>query len=178
MDRTGHATSAIPNRYRRAPRSASELGLSCPLHREPQIAALTKDGGPRWPTKGNSGRRRRTVKELNRTQSRSGGMADATDSKSVIRKGVRVQVPPSALDLKRSLRPRARGHLHKDRDPEEYGSRDERLENWPAWCARTSENNREAEPAPATCRGVSSECALRNRRSACRAPSCRRRRAT
>jgi hypothetical protein len=36
-------------------------------------------------------------------------MADATDSKSVIRKGVRVQVPPSALDLKRSL-----GHAHED----------------------------------------------------------------
>ena len=29
--------------------------------------------------------------------SRSGGMVDAADSKSVARKGVRVQVPPSAL---------------------------------------------------------------------------------
>lgn len=31
-------------------------------------------------------------------KSRSGGMADAADSKSVAPKGVRVQVPPSALD--------------------------------------------------------------------------------
>ena len=32
--------------------------------------------------------------------SRSGGMADAADSKSVALKSVRVQVPPSALALK------------------------------------------------------------------------------
>jgi glutathione-specific gamma-glutamylcyclotransferase len=28
----------------------------------------------------------------------------------------------------------------------EYGTRDERVENWPAWCPRTSQKNRETEP--------------------------------
>ena len=59
------------NRYRRVDRSATDV--------RQKVA-------PR-PT---------SLRRKNRS-SRSGGMADATDSKSVIRKGVRVQVPPSAL---------------------------------------------------------------------------------
>ncbi len=70
--------------------------------------------------------------------SRSGGMADAADSKSAVRKGVRVRVPPSVLSLTRvtarvpSWVSRARAdsakrqgdhddHRHDDRDGEDDG---------------------------------------------------------
>ncbi|HKQ71865.1 MAG TPA: tyrosine-type recombinase/integrase [Polyangiaceae bacterium] len=49
MDRTGHTTSAMLQRYRRAARSASELALG-PLHpltfAIPEIRALLRGGGP------------------------------------------------------------------------------------------------------------------------------------
>lgn len=50
MDRTGHTTSAMLNRYRRASRSATELGLGplAPLSDAlPEIAAFLRKGGPK-----------------------------------------------------------------------------------------------------------------------------------
>ena len=102
MDRTGHTTSATLNRYRRAAPSASELGLGTllsPSQAIPAIAALREQGGKRVGQRNRRQRNRSSVESGTTDQSRSGGMADATDSKSVIRKGVRVQVPPSALVL-------------------------------------------------------------------------------
>ena len=116
MDRTGHTTSAMIGRYRRAARSASELGLGplAPLvHAIPELRP--KEPSPKKETNGETnGKANGSVLvaeavagSYSRTAataafpsdyetSRSGGMADAADSKSVTRKGVRVQVPPSA----------------------------------------------------------------------------------
>ena len=54
MDRTAHTTSAMLNRYRRAARSASELGLgSLPplLHAIPESPQFLNRVGQGWPEK-------------------------------------------------------------------------------------------------------------------------------
>jgi hypothetical protein len=66
------------------------------------VAVGRADG--RWQT--SVGRRRLGESSLG---SRSGGMADAADSKSVARKGVWVQVPPPALEKQGFSRPRESG---------------------------------------------------------------------
>jgi integrase len=99
QDRTGHTTSAMLNRYRRAARSASELGLGTlvPLSKAipefadgPAMAQQGGDDGPESSTK---------LAKLE-TQAEVAEPADAADSKSVSFTGVWVRLPPSALSGK------------------------------------------------------------------------------
>jgi len=94
QDRTGHTTSAMLNRYRRAARSASELGLGAlrPLDTAIPELRLPSD----YPANELSGEH--DEDEVSRIvhQAEVAEPADAADSKSVSRKGVRVQVSPSA----------------------------------------------------------------------------------
>src|ERR1700749_1638919 len=53
---------------------------------------------------------------INSLSSRSGGMADATDSKSVVRKGVWVQVPPPVLSHSISRRHYSLAGFRAERD--------------------------------------------------------------
>ena len=94
-DRTGHRSSVMINRYRRAARTASELGLGglSPLDQAiPELLRIPHI----FPTGGNGGQRHPAQVHESTIQSRSGGMADAADSKSVVFTDVWVQVPPSA----------------------------------------------------------------------------------
>jgi hypothetical protein len=99
-DRTGHRSSQMINRYRRAARSATELALGplAPLDQAiPALRRLARE----CPTSGSAGQRNETQLNETATLSRSGGMADAADSKSASRKGVSVQVRPSVPAAKR-----------------------------------------------------------------------------
>jgi integrase len=100
MRRTGHTTSAMLSKYAKHFESAAELNLGTlrPLDQAipeiAQVAAKNDASGSRHENRDD----KQSKKAVGKQQvSRSGGMADAADSKSVIRKGVRVQVPPSAL---------------------------------------------------------------------------------
>ena len=99
-DRTGHRSSAMINRYRRSARSAMELGLGALLPLDQAIPELR-----RLPlechTEGGSGQRDGTQLDGTTVLSRSGGMADAADSKSASLTGVSVQVRPSVPATRR-----------------------------------------------------------------------------
>ena len=82
-DRTGHKSSQMINRYRRAARSASELGLG---ELSPMVDSVPELGqsSPRdCPKRVVQRTKKRYQPSDITTESRSGGMADAADSKSV-----------------------------------------------------------------------------------------------
>src|SRR5690606_7334475 len=81
-DRTGHKSSQMINRYRRAARSASELGLG---ELSPMVDSVPELGqsSPRdCPKRVVQRTKKRYQPSDITTESRSGGMADAADSKA------------------------------------------------------------------------------------------------
>ncbi len=97
MDRTGHQTSDMLARYKRARNRAEELHHGMPMPLDLAIPELRDQGGGHrvgMPTQSMVGAA--AANQQNHKTSRSGGMADAVDSKSAVRKGVWVRLPPSA----------------------------------------------------------------------------------
>ena len=86
QDRTGHTTSAMLNRYRRAARSASELGLGAlrPLDQAIPELVLPSD----YPANQTAGETDHDEVSRIIRQAEVAEPADAADSKSVSRKGV------------------------------------------------------------------------------------------
>lgn len=86
-DRTGHRSSEMIQRYRRQARSAAELGLGwlSPLDSAiPELSSprgATNDGPRMAPLSGGEESAARANAAKSKSQSRSGGMADAADSK-------------------------------------------------------------------------------------------------
>ncbi len=97
MDRTGHQTSDMLARYKRGRNRAEELRHGLPMALDLAIPELRDQGGGHRvgrPTRSMVGAAAATSQDHD--TSRSGGMADAVDSKSAVRKGVWVRIPPSA----------------------------------------------------------------------------------
>ena len=98
QDRTGHGDS-MKQRYRRASATwiAQQQGDLAPLHLViPELAEHSTSIAPRLPQGGGSSEGYGATNLLKlHDKSRSGGMADAADSKSAVLTDVRVRVPPS-----------------------------------------------------------------------------------
>ncbi|MFO0713606.1 MAG: tyrosine-type recombinase/integrase [Sandaracinus sp.] len=109
-DRTGHKSSVMINRYRRAARQVAELDLGTllPLDQaipelRPAGTASDRSGGPqRVRTRDDQGLMRDDAPRSVASESQFSGGSDGTrpfategrDSKSAVRKGLRVRVPP------------------------------------------------------------------------------------
>lgn len=97
-DRTGHKSSQMVYNYKQTARTEAALGLGwwAPMDRAiPELAAEVA-ADPKGTSQGGGSN---PLESLDK--GRSGGMADAPDSKSGSRKGVWVQVPPSARIARR-----------------------------------------------------------------------------
>lgn len=93
-DRTGHTTSAMLYRYKRAARSVAEANLGGLVSLAAALPELRNRQRNRH--KGEElGSEAELKLAITEAISRSGGMVDAADSKSVAREGVSVQVRPS-----------------------------------------------------------------------------------
>ena len=93
-DRTGHRSSQMINRYRRSARSAKELGLGClaPLDHAVRVVRIPAE----FPLSevGCEPSEAQQVEIINKAEVAE--LADAADSKSVARKGLRVRLSSSA----------------------------------------------------------------------------------